>query len=71
MKTFSALPQFPPSVATAYIPLPVEPSEERAFAHRSGPRAETTPKPQPAPQPTPSYPSLPLETDTRDGKIKP
>jgi hypothetical protein len=50
--------------ATAYAPLPVDPSEERTPAAAAKPR----PAPRPAPPPDgPAYPSLPIEPDTRDG----
>jgi hypothetical protein len=49
--------------ATAYAPLPTEPSWERGLV------AFAEPRPQPAPPAPggPAYPPLPLETDTRDG----
>lgn len=53
--------------ATAYPPLPVEPSQDRVLIAM----AEDKPAPTPAPQPAPdkgTYTPLPVETDTREAK---
>jgi hypothetical protein len=57
----------PSARATAYPPLPIDPFDGRAQVMPIA--SQPDPKPTPAPAPGgPSYPSLPLEPDTRGGK---
>lgn len=65
----SVLHTSPPAiaVATAYVPLPTDPYDERAPTSFAAPRPSPGPSPTPASPGGPAYPSLPVEPDTRDG----
>jgi hypothetical protein len=52
--------------ATAYPPLPIDPFENLAVPSMAGPRPAPRPTQPPSPG-GPAYPSLPTETDTREG----